>query len=34
MFFADRADDPAQLREVVLDIACGLTGAAEPAAAS
>ena len=34
MFFADRADDPAQLREVVLDIACGLTGAAAPAAAS
>jgi len=30
MFFADRADDPAQLREVVLDIACGLTGASEP----
>ena len=33
MFFADRADDPAQLREVVLDIACGLTGAANPGAA-
>ena len=29
MFFADRTDDPAQLRDVVLDIARGLTGANE-----
>ena len=34
MFYADRAASPDELREVVLDIACGLTGAAEPAAAS
>ena len=34
MFYADRADDPAQLRDVVLDIACGLTGAGKPPAAS
>jgi AcrR family transcriptional regulator len=27
MFYADRADDPAQLRATVLDIAFGLTGA-------
>jgi AcrR family transcriptional regulator len=27
MFYADRADDPAQLRATVLDIAYGLTGA-------
>jgi AcrR family transcriptional regulator len=33
MFFADRTDDPAQLRDVVLDIACGLTGADKPPAA-
>ena len=33
MFYADRAADPAQLREVVLDIACGLTGADQPPAA-
>ena len=33
MFYADRADDPAQLRDVVLDIACGLTGAGKPPAA-
>jgi len=30
MFFAEKADSPAQLRDVVLDIACGLTGASEP----
>jgi AcrR family transcriptional regulator len=29
MFYADRADDPAQLRATVLDIAFGLTGAEE-----
>jgi AcrR family transcriptional regulator len=33
MFFADRTDDPEQLRDVVLDIACGLTGADKPPAA-
>src|SRR5579859_6140173 len=33
MFFADRAADPAELRDVVLDIACGLPGAGEPPAA-
>src|SRR5689334_20030670 len=33
MFYADRADDPDRLRAVVLDIACGLSGAAEPGAA-
>jgi AcrR family transcriptional regulator len=32
MFFADRARTPAELREAVLDIAFGLTGAAPPAA--
>src|SRR5260370_42133846 len=32
MFYADRADDPAQLRAVVLDIACGLTAARHPPA--
>ena len=31
MFYADQAD-PAELREVVLSIACGLTGASEPGA--
>jgi len=30
MFFADRAASPDELREVVLDIAWGLTGAEEP----
>jgi AcrR family transcriptional regulator len=30
MFYADRAADPAELRDVVLDIACGLTGADQP----
>ena len=34
MFYADRADDPERLRSVVLDIACGLSGAAEPSPAS
>ena len=34
MFYADRADDPEKLRSVVLDIACGLSGAAAPGAAS
>jgi AcrR family transcriptional regulator len=34
MFYADRADDPEKLRSVVLDIACGLSGAAQPSAAS
>jgi AcrR family transcriptional regulator len=29
MFYADRADDPAQLRATVLDIAFGLTGAGD-----
>ena len=33
MFYADRADDPERLRAVVLDIACGLSGAAEPGSA-
>jgi len=33
MFFADRTDDPDLLRDVVLDIACGLTGADKPPAA-
>jgi AcrR family transcriptional regulator len=33
MFFADRTDDPAQLRDVVLDIARSLTGAGGPPAA-
>jgi hypothetical protein len=33
MFYADRAASPDELREVVLDIARGLTGAAEPGAA-
>jgi hypothetical protein len=28
--YADRAADPAELRDVVLDIACGLTGADQP----
>jgi AcrR family transcriptional regulator len=31
MFYADRADDPEKLRAIVLDIACGLAGAREPA---
>ena len=30
MFYADRADDPEKLRAIVLDIACGLSDAAEP----
>ena len=30
MFYADRADNPAQLRATVLDIAFGLTGAEQP----
>src|SRR5262249_33788398 len=34
MFYADRAASPDELREVVLDIARGLTGAAEPGGAS
>ena len=33
MFYADRADDPEKLRAVVLDIARGLSGAADPGAA-
>jgi AcrR family transcriptional regulator len=33
MFFAEKADSPAQLRDVVLDIACGLTGASDPPSA-
>ena len=33
MFYADRAGDPEKLRSVVLDIACGLTGATAPAPA-
>ena len=33
MFYADRADDPEQLRSIVLDIACGLSGATKPPAA-
>ena len=33
MFYADRADDPEEVRAVVLDIACGLSGAAEPGSA-
>ena len=32
MFYADRAGDPEKLRAIVLDIACGLTGA-QPVAA-
>ncbi len=27
MFYADRTDDPERLRAIVLDIACGLSGA-------
>jgi AcrR family transcriptional regulator len=34
MFYADRAASPDELREVVLDIAFGLTGAEEPGPAS
>ena len=30
MFYADRAGDPEKLRAIVLDIACGLTGAPAP----
>jgi AcrR family transcriptional regulator len=30
MFFAEKADSPAQLRDVVMDIACGLIGASDP----
>jgi AcrR family transcriptional regulator len=30
MFYADRTEDPEKLRAVVLDIACGLTGAQAP----
>ena len=33
MFFAERAREPAELREVVLDIACGLADARAPAEA-
>jgi AcrR family transcriptional regulator len=33
MFYADRTDDPERLRAVVLDIACGLSGATAPGAA-
>ena len=34
MFYADRADDPEELRSIVLDIACGLSDAAAPGPAS
>jgi len=34
MFYADRADDPEKLRSIVLDIACSLSGAADPGPAS
>jgi AcrR family transcriptional regulator len=33
MFYADRTDDPERLRAIVLDIACGLSGATAPGAA-
>jgi hypothetical protein len=33
MFFADRAREPAELRDVVLDIAFGLADARDPATA-
>jgi AcrR family transcriptional regulator len=34
MFYADRADDPEELRSIVLDIARGLSDAADPGPAS
>jgi len=34
MFYADRTDDPERLRAIVLDIACGLSGATAPGAPS